>query len=84
MKRHLYELDYRVGYYAYHIQHVPFMPRVLAEKTAKAMRKDEQRRYGRLVERFATSKTTLITGDATPHGYTDWWSYIDSKRREQS
>lgn len=80
MKRYLYEID-RNGV---HWQGAPFMPRVLAEKTAKAMRKDEQRWHGRLILKTTTSKTTITTGDATPHGYTDWWDYIDSIRRKHS
>ena len=64
MKRYLYEID-RDGW---HEQRFPFMPRVLAEKTAKA--------YNRAVGGgFSVSKTHIVIKDGTPHGYRSWEEY---------
>lgn len=76
MRRYLYEIDtYGSNGDAYHDQSVPFMPRVLAEKTAKAMNKAEQKIYGNNLTKYKVSKTTLQTKDVTPHGYSDWFEY---------
>lgn len=64
MKRYLYEID-RDGW---HEQSFPFMPRVLAEKTAKA--------YNRATGGgFSVSKTHIVIKDGTPHGYRSWEEY---------
>lgn len=69
MKRYLYE-TYRDGCREYDI---PAMPRVLAEKTAKAMNRAEQSRYK---ARFTVEKNEYYgTNDGTPHGYKSWFEY---------
>lgn len=72
MKRYLYEID-RDGW---HEQRFPFMPRVLAEKTAKALNKS--RRPG---ERWSVSKTHIVVKDGTPHGYRDWDEFYSRRTR---
>ena len=68
MKKYLYEIDCC----GYHVQGIPFMPRVFAEKQAKQMNKDTQRQYGKLVVKYTTSKTSIPTNDATPRGWASW------------
>lgn len=67
MKRYLYEIDCN----GWHDQRIPFMPRVLAEKTAKALNRGKQRKS----PRFTVSKTHIVVKDATPHGYSSWYEY---------
>ena len=76
MKKYLCEIDERYGARTYwHTQAVPFMPRVLAEKTAKAMNRNSQRLKVR--DKFKASKTSLVTKDHSPKGYKDWYEFYN-------
>ena len=88
MKKYLYEIDaYSIAksgkYRRVHVQDIPFMPRVFAEKTVKQLMKDMQRTYGRKVERYGVSKTNIETKDGTPHGWDSWYTYRDSWKVEE-
>ncbi len=63
MKRYLYEIDYNGA----HLQGIPFMPKVLAERTVRAIRKAEQQVEGR-TGNWEISKTSLTTKQASPRG----------------
>lgn len=74
MKKYLYEID--CG--GVHEQGIPFMPRVLAEKTARWLNKEQQREYGRIGgSRYTVSKTTIQTKDVTPRGWESWMHYYN-------
>ncbi len=80
MKKYLYEIDEICSNGdRWHFQGVPFMPRVLAEKTAKQMRKDWQRQGYKA--RYGVSKTHIRTNDGTPHGYGDWFEYMKGEQK---
>lgn len=68
MKHYLYEIDCDGA----HLQSFPFMPRVLAEKTARQLNKDCQKIYGYQSMLFGVSKTCIETKDGTPHGLKHW------------
>ena len=87
MKKYLYDIDaYSIGksgkYRGVHVQGIPFMPRVFAEKTVKILMKEMQRTYGRHVERYKVSKTGIETQDGTPHGWNSWYDYRNSWNNE--
>lgn len=72
MKRYLYEI-YNDGCREYEI---PAMPRVLAEKTSKALNRAEQGTIYRHKARFTVEKNEYYdTKDVTPHGYKSWFEY---------
>lgn len=74
MKRRLYEID-KAGWHGHDI---PFMPKVLANKTAKQMNRQFQREYPQVrkaLSKCTTSKTSLLIKDGTPHGKRDWFAY---------
>jgi hypothetical protein len=60
---------------------IPWMPRVLAEKTARSIRKTAQRNGWRR-PKYKTAKAAT-TGDVSPHGVTDWFDYIAERRAQQ-
>lgn len=68
MKHYLYEIDCDGA----HLQSFPFMPRVLAEKTARQLNKDCRKLYGYQRMLFGVSKTCIETKDGTPHGLKHW------------
>lgn len=70
MKKFLYEID---NEYA-QVQGIPFMPRVLAEKQAKIMNKEERKKLGYHVK-YTVSKTSIEIKDGTPHGFTSFDDY---------
>lgn len=74
MKRYLYEIDES----GWHDQGFPFMPRVLAEKTAKAANRAGQREYRRRSYRYTASKTTIATADHSPRGLKEWYPLWNS------
>lgn len=63
MKRYLYEIDLN----GVHIQGIPFMPKVLAERTVRAIKKAEIMVEGRAND-WTVSKTTLTTKTPSPMG----------------
>lgn len=63
MKHYLYEIDLN----GVHIQGIPFMPRVLAERTCRAIKKAEFMVWGRSMD-WTVSKTSLTTKAASPRG----------------
>lgn len=69
MVRYLYAID-ESGWYE---QSYPFMPMVLAEKTAKEANKAVQRERGRRWSKYKASKTTLATKDTSPRGLKMWY-----------
>ena len=81
MKRYLYEIDERNGINTWwHTQAEPFMPRVLAEKTAKMLNRRNQQLQSKgikLHDKFRASKTTLVTKDHSPKGYADWYEFYN-------
>lgn len=76
MKKHLYHITEGGAY----IQHLPAMPRVLAEKTAKSLQRQSQRNGWRFPSKYSAKKSGYITGDASPHGVADWFGYIAGRR----
>lgn len=73
MKKYLYEIDYcdKCGNLIYD-HSTPFMPRVFAEKQAKQMNKDIQRRYGKQTVKYKVKNTGIRTNDSTPRGWASW------------
>lgn len=83
MKKYLYEIDITSGGATWHFQGIPFMPKVLAEKQAKAMNRAVSRLYpGRRFYRYTVSKTGIETRDTTPHGFMDYDEYRARKIAE--
>lgn len=70
MKKQLYEID-ECGW---HDQGFPFMPRVLAEKTAKQLNRAMQRTYRRR-GKYKVSSTGLVTKDSSPRGLKEWYPH---------
>lgn len=68
MKHYLYEIDCD----GWNVNGIPFMPRVLAEKTARQLNKDCRKLYGHQRMLFSVSKTCIETKDGTPHGRKYW------------
>lgn len=69
MKKYLYDVYEGTKEDAVCI-HVPAMPKVLANKTAKRYAKAYSGRH------YFIAKSTLVTKDGSPHGVSDWHSYI--------
>ena len=63
MKHYLYEIDLN----GVHIQGILFMPKVLAERTCRAIKKGELMMEGRSMG-WTVSKTSLTTKAASPRG----------------
>lgn len=85
MKRYLYEVDVwnSTKTSGFHDGSIPFMPRVLAERTVKALNRGFQKRYGygHRSDVYKVSKTSLLAKDTTPHGYTDWFEFRRKKEK---
>lgn len=82
MKKYLYEIDERYGINTYwHTQAEPYMPRVLAEKTAKSLNRSNQRQkaktHTKYHDKFKANKTTIVTKDHSPKGYKDWYEFYN-------
>ena len=76
MRRYLYRINSEgaVRDYMEAAREYPIMPRVLAEKTAKELRKQAQRRWGRVSgwDKYRAYKTGVPTVDGSPKGLKQW------------
>lgn len=91
MRRFLYEIDEKFNGWAVHDQRFPFMPRVLAEKTAKQANRNAQKyrvhNYAMAHKskdvKAVVSKTHIVTKDGTPRGQESWETWVDRKRSKK-
>lgn len=85
MKRYMYVIAVDGGVYGMLGTPYPWMPKVLARKTARRMNQSESRRFGRMVARKVAAydetgkRSGMTTKDATPHGVFDWFSYKEEE-----
>ena len=84
MKRYLYSI-YTMGRREFknsgwELQGTPYMPKVLAEKTAKTLNRTLPQKGRRIYEKYVAMSTQMEIKDGTPHGFADWYAYWAGRR----